>query len=176
MKKVEREGVFETNSSSVHTLTVSERQKEEYRRFVKDDILYPDEFYKTYVKYGEFDDIQEGKLWEATTFDEKACLLFLYLNYGRLEIITAQTEYTQCDGRLVFVAINMAKNLLPYKDVCFGVESISPLVDRGDVAIDLTGLLLYPGEDTPNYKKAIEDFVHTINNNNLIIRVVTGKN
>jgi hypothetical protein len=176
MKEVIREGVFETNSSSVHTMTITEKTQKTYSKFVKENILYPDEFYKTYVQWGMFDDIVGGKLWEAITFEEKACLLFLYLNHGRLEVINTETKHTKFNGTLVFAAINMAKKLLPYEDVCLGVESISPIVDRGDVAIDITGICNYPEENTPDYEKAIQDFINVIYNIDLVIKVVTGTN
>ena len=126
MKKSIRNSVFETNSSSVHSLTVKTKVDgvNEHKLVDKQNQLHPVVFYQT-----GYNTTHDGSEWFAYTFDEKAALLILYLNYTRISHDIFNTI-------LVEKSFEYVKGRLPYSDIIIKDDYICYFSDRGELAFD----------------------------------------
>ena len=178
MKTSIRKSVFETNSSSVHSLTVLKMSTDnQCTDLVKDNILYPSVFASSYQHYSDHDHyyINNGEMWVARTFDEKAALLFSYIGYAYHNVTT---QYPQFLKERVDMYFNYAKSMLPYTDIIFGNEYINPFEDRGDLELPLTCMTRW--DDEQNYEdivqQEVDEFVKVIKDPILMIKVIQGDN
>jgi len=169
MKRTARQNCFETNSSSVHSLTVKSKiEHEKLPNLVQDNVLYPDVFYAKGRSYKDDDCwyIYDGTSWTANTKDEKAALLFLYLNYD--DIAKDRKQYL----------VNQAKLMLDYKDVILGEDSLCYGVDRGELAFPLEVLSPWNSDTDAleQCEKMLDEFVAVIKDDSKVIEVIIGDN
>jgi hypothetical protein len=80
-----RRNVFETNSSSTNNLTIKSKVIDDKPKIFHNGTLDLDLFYREYREdynydSNPYDDDSYGGTWTANTRNEKAALLFLYLN------------------------------------------------------------------------------------------------
>jgi len=183
MKRVVRPECFETNSSSVHSLSViSKSSANVLCELVKDNVLYPDVFYNTVKRFHGDHGIDyiydEGKRWYAVTRDEKAALLFLYLNYVKLAF-EGDTDFASdsFDENMILNAIEIAEELLPYDSIHFGENSISPFQeDKGEMIINIGDVLSkYGSKDQKELERIIGEFCTLILDDDKILDCVQGE-
>jgi len=183
MKKVIRRGVFETNSSSVHTMVVQLKSKIPLKKMglVEKNILYPSVFYHTYTEPTETQcggDLYNGKQWVAYTFDEKAALLMLYMNEMKRDCDGTVQRYLCLDKDIVYKAIHYIKMNLPYNDVVLEDTSISIYEDRGEVTFsfieEFTNTMNFSFDEI--MEKIIDPFLEVIKDETKYILVRQGRN
>lgn len=172
MKKIIRNSVFETNSSSTHSLTIYKKRSDDPKGLVEGNILYPDVFYKLSEEY-DSGDMFNGKRWKAHTQAEKAAVLFLYLNYANLDLQSKNPDFSET---LVKKAIEYATVLLPYSDVVMGTKCICPYADNGTVEIvaNLVDLLQYETTDIDRVKMEIKKFLDVVKDSECYIEIIDG--
>lgn len=93
MKKTVRFGMFETNSSSTHCMTMC--SQEEYDSWKNGDIIY-DRDYDRFVDIAEMDKDDEEADWRYLTYDD----VFDWRN-GKISMETFEAAYTTSKGETV---------------------------------------------------------------------------
>jgi len=172
MYKKVREGVFETNSSSVHSITVRTKCGLERQLVDGHNILYPEVFYNRDVEVNDIDTYgyTECRQWSAYTFDEKAALLMLYLNYTRICM-------ESFDKVKVEMSIEYVSKQLPYKNIILGRECIDYFSDMGQLDFDFYMLSASPETTFDEVKEELLDrFLNVIKDDSKYIIVVQSKN
>jgi len=170
-----RNAVFETNSSSVHSLTIKSKNPENQKNgLVVDFVLYPDVFcqmYKRFLGAGDGYYIYEnGKMWQAYTRDEKAATLFGYLNCAKLDESDAcQTKTDACIGTARALLAHL------YVDVVMGEESIPIFGDKGENPFDFGCLSTWSSSTVEDCQKIVQEFCKVIEDDNVFIEVVMGE-
>jgi len=125
-----REGVFETNSSSVHTITIRKRSKDIDTILVSDNILYPDVFHESGTPVDHF--LGPGTQWTANSIAEKAALLFLYLNHIK-DLGTPDYDIEKLNE-----AIDYLKSKLPYNNIVMGDKYIETYEGQTSLPFDFS--------------------------------------
>jgi len=167
-----RECVFETNSSSVHTLTVKSKSVSD-KEIYNNNVLDLDKFYHKGEGYtsdpytgGEYNDYSNGTVWNAFTRHEKAALLFLYLNEESWAIDEVHKKYFT-DYVKEILGYTIIKNDGNYRLSCDE--------DRGKLDIDMEKLI-YSNVELPEQLKILDEFIDVINDDTKIITVREGDN
>ncbi len=151
LKRQIRIGVFETNSSSTHTLTIAGKNNGEY--FTVDPKDVPDDpglaalpgDNKVHVKLGEFG-------WECTAFNNA---------YDKLSYALTMVVMTECDGQSVYDSkgFNDINKLIQTKLNCDGITIDN--YPNGDYYIDHQSYDYYSSLDDflNEYGVTLEDFI-----------------
>jgi hypothetical protein len=175
MKKI-RFGVFETNSSSVHTLTISNQSsiEEDKNNIYYENSINVNNFYYTGEPYndgdtlhgGKYGDYSNGVVWEAKTTHEKAALFCLYLN-----------DQDSVDIEISSYYISLLKQSMEYKDIrlrndCF----LSPVKDRGELDIDIGVFTSWRGSEHAEKMMIFNGFLDIIKDDSKMITVRKGEN
>jgi len=182
MKYKIRTRVFETNSSSVHSLTFFKKGTSENTALVKDNILYPDVFYATKQNYSDPDDCCNGDRWCAHSQDEKAAMLFLYLNDVMITVGEEKdSQWKSWNSDMAVQTVEYAKSKLPYTDVILGEKSIGLWEDRGEIEWEYDflnpGAVDRYGDDLINeMKNSINGWIDAIMNPDVWVECVQGSN
>lgn len=164
MKKI-RYNCFETNSSSVHSLTIKHRQDKKIDKLLIHNVLYPGVLLSKKIMASDTELEHEGMYSKSTilaeTKDEKAALLFLFLNYELFEgwDVDKKEETRQY--------IMYVKEKLGYDNVILSEEDVLPTFkDRGDLEINVTNF---------NFT-IINEFIEVILDDYKIIEDIQGEN
>jgi hypothetical protein len=157
MRKIRR-NVFETNSSSSNNLTITTIGKEDPLLFNKSTgTLNIGVFYEKNEKYCEKLD---GSSWTAYTRNEKAALLFLYLNQDYDFPFKDHKEYAQ--------------KILGYNEILNPNNDSLPVYSgRGGFDIDIE-TLCSSNSIQLKHIKILDEFIEIINDDNKIITVLNG--
>lgn len=97
MKFQIRQGVFETNSSSMHSLIIA--TEKQYKDWVFGDLYYS-KYDENFITKAEYDALQEDEKFEYISYDE-------FYEYGD-EII--ERKYIHDDGTIIYAISGMIAN------------------------------------------------------------------
>jgi hypothetical protein len=164
-----RRNVFETNSSSTNNLTIKSKVIDDKPKIFNNGTLDLDLFYREYREYyndnydsNPYGDYSNGSTWTANTRNEKAALLFLYLNDD--SCIPKLTDYAR--EKLGYTTIYNAQNF-----------SLNIEKDRGHFDVDLEKFNKW---DTQNEweepLKVLDQLIDIVNDDTKIMIAREGDN
>lgn len=146
--KTIRENIFETNSSSSHSIAIRKKDQS-INSLNEDNILYPDRLHQSVIR----SDINLNSVLYADTKDKKAALICHYIK-----------EYYEREDEKIEFCFNFLCEKLNYKKINNFVSDFYPYSEYGEDLFNDDNNIEFD-----NIELMLNKFVELINDDNIVI-------